>query len=60
MDTMAPIRPTALHQPTRQTALQNSTMPQSPAAPQKPLRTLANTLLTTYFVQFRRGPREAM
>jgi anti-sigma regulatory factor (Ser/Thr protein kinase) len=38
MDTMAPIRPTALHQPTRPTALENSTAPQYPAAPQKPLR----------------------
>jgi anti-sigma regulatory factor (Ser/Thr protein kinase) len=56
MNTMAPIRPTALHQRTHPIELQNPAVPQNPAAPQKPLRP---TVLQKRRVSLPAGPTAA-
>ncbi len=56
MNTMAPTRPTALHQPTHPIELQNPAAPQHPAAPQKPLRP---TVLQKRRVSLPAGPAAA-
>jgi anti-sigma regulatory factor (Ser/Thr protein kinase) len=56
MNTMAPTRPTALHQPAYPIELQNPAAPPSPAAPPKPLRP---TVLQKRRVSLPPGPTAA-